>query len=305
MSLAQTMPMSRRRPLEAVFLTRCSVPCFQVTPAVAQLADDLDLRLTLLHAFDPERERRRDVETRLRSFFPEADSFRDCRRVAREGSVRDAVQRLASEQSIDLLIAPPSEPLRLPSLLPSMRAELLSHLETLLWTAGPAVLPTKLRRRPRNIACWLDFSAGEEGYVPPLRVAARHAQALEAQLHILYVPPDILEGSLRPPSVPLHADEVLAALNTHLPGGVARPEIWVAGSSFRPLPDLLRRCDADLLVTGGNQATVSPWWTLGGTRIDPRLVAAPCPILCVGQQGLRVPLWHRRADPPDAPAAKG
>ena len=70
MSLAQTMPMSRRRPLEAVFLTRCSVPCFQVTPAVAQLADDLDLRLTLLHAFDPERERRRDVETRLRSFFP-------------------------------------------------------------------------------------------------------------------------------------------------------------------------------------------------------------------------------------------
>lgn len=300
MSLTRSLPMSRRRPLEAVFLTRCSVPCFQVTPAIAQLADDLDLRLTLLHAYDPLRERRRDVETRLRSFFPEADSFRDCRRVAREGSVRDAVQRLASEQSIDLLIAPPSDPLRFPSLVPSLRAELLSQLGTLLWTAGPAVLPAKLRRRPRNIACWLDFSAGEEGYVPTLRVAARHAEALDAQLHILYVPPDILEGSLRPPSVPLHADEVLTALHTHLPDSLARPEIWVESGSFRPLPELLRRCDADLLVAGSAQAMASPWWGLGGQRLDPRLGAARCPILCVGQKGLRVPLWRRPASRPDA-----
>lgn len=302
MSLSCSLPMSRRRPLEAVFLTRCSVPCFQVTPAIAQLADDLDLRLTILHAFNPERERRRDVETRLRSFFPEADSFHDCRRVAREGSVFDAVQGLAGEQSIDLLIAPPTDPLRLPSLMPSLRAELLSQLGTLLWTAGPAVLPAKLRRRPRNIACWVDFSTGEDGYVPTLRVAARHAEALDAQLHILYLPPDILEGSLRPPSVPLHADEVLKALQTHLPSSLPRPEIWLESGSLRPLPELLRRCDADLLVAGSEQAMVSAWWGLGGQRLDSRLRAARCPILCVGQAGVRVPLWRRPAGHQAAPS---
>jgi nucleotide-binding universal stress UspA family protein len=294
MHFARSLPMSRRRPLEAVFLTRCSVPCFQITPAIAQLADDLDLRLTLLHAFDPQRERRRDVETRLRSFFPEADSFRGCRRVAREGSVIDAVQHLGTEQAIDLLIAPPSDALQFPSLLPSLRAELLAQVGTLLWTASPAVLPAKLRRRPRNIACWLDYSAGEEGYVPALRVAARHAEALEAQLHILYVPPDIQEGTLRPPSVPLHADEVMASLSAHLPPDLARPEIWVDSGRLRPLPELLRRSDADLLVAGSEQAIARRFWGLGSQRLNPQLASAPCPILCVGQGGVRVPLWRRQ-----------
>lgn len=286
------MPMSKRRPLGAVFLTSFSVPCFQVTPALAQMADDLDLRLTLLTAFDPEKERRSAVEAKLRSFFPEADAFAGCRRVAREGRVLDAVQSLAAEQPIDLLIAPPSDPLGLPSIAPSLRAELLTQVDTILWTAGPSVPSIKLRRRPRNIACWLDFDTQEDCYLGALRAAAQYAEATEAQLHILYVVPDVLEGSLRPPSVPLHAGEVWDALRQHLPSGLARPEIHVSPGGFRPVAELLRRCDADLLVIGSEQAVLSGWL---GTRMNPLISQALCPVLCIGRSGTQVQLSRRRA----------
>lgn len=285
------MPMSKRRSLGAVFLTSFSVPCFQVTPALAQMADDLDVQLTLAHAFDPEKERRSEVEAKLRSFFPEADAFVGCRRVAREGRVIDAVNGLVTEQPIDLLIAPPSDPLGLPSIAPSLRAELLLQVGTMLWTAGPSVLPNKLRRRPRNIACWLDFDTQEACYLAALRAAAQYAEAAEAQLHILYVVPDVFEGSLRGPSVPLHAGEVWDALRLHLPSGLARPEILVSPGGFRPVADLLRRCDADLLVMGSEQAVLSGWF---GPRMNPLISQALCPVLCVGPSAARVQLAKRR-----------
>jgi nucleotide-binding universal stress UspA family protein len=290
LSTTSPLSLSKRRPLEAVFLTSFSVPCFQATPALAQMADDLELQLTLLHAFDPEKQRRKDAEAKLRSFFPEADAFPRCRRVVREGGVREAVDALAAEQSIDLILSMPSDPLWLPSIQPSRRAELLGRVGTLLWTAGSSVQPTKLRRRPRHIACWLDFDSEEACYLSALRVAAQYAAAVEAQLHLLYVLPDVLEGTLRPPSVPLHAGEVRDALREHLPGGLSKPEIHVSPGGFRPVPELLRRCDADLLVLGTEQAVVAGWL---GSRMNPLISQAHCPVLCVGGQGARVPLARR------------
>lgn len=291
MSVYMPLSPSKRRPLGAVFLTSFSVPCFQVTPALAQMADDLDLQLTLLHAFDPEKERRGEVEAKLRSFFPEADAFSGCRRVVCEGRVGDAVSRLAAEQSVDLLIAPPSDPLGLPSIAPSLRAGLLTQVDTLLWTAGPSVPSLKLRRRPRHIACWLDFDTQEACYVAALRAAAQYAEATEAQLHLLYVVPDVHEGSLRGPSAPLHAGEVWDALRAHLPSGLARPEIHVSPGGFRPVADLVRRCDADLLVMGSEQAVLSGWL---GPRMNPLISQAMCPVLCVGPTAARVQLARRR-----------
>jgi nucleotide-binding universal stress UspA family protein len=294
------MPRSKRRSLSAVFLTSFSVPCFQVTPALAQMADDLDMQLTLLHAFDPEKERRGEVEAKLRSFFPEADSFAGCRRVVCEGRVIDAVNRLAAEQPIDLLIAPPSDPLGLPSIAPSLRAQLLTQVGSLLWTAGPGVLPNKLRRRPRHVACWLDFDTQEACYLSALRTAVQYAEAAEAQLHLLYVVPDVFEGSLRGPSVPLHAGEVWESLRAHLPSGLARPEIHVSPGGFRPIVELLRRCDADLLVIGSEQAVLSGWL---GQRMNPLISQALCPVLCVGRAVSGVQLARRPVKLPVALSA--
>lgn len=282
--------MSLHRPLDALFLANFSDACFRVTPSLAQMADDFDLRLTILHAWNPERERRAEVELKLRSFFPEADSFGICRRIALEGDLLSAVEQVNAERSIDLVIAPPSDPLGFLRILPSRRADLLRRLGTLLWTAGPQVRTPKLRARPRQIACWLDFEGERSSLGTVLRTAIKYAETLKAQLHIVHVLPDLLEGTLRPPSVPLHAAEVEEALRLLLPATLARPEIHVSAEGTRAIPGLLRRCDADLLVLGHEQATVSG---LFGTRMSPLIGRAPCPTVCVGPQGARVALAPR------------
>lgn len=283
--------MGKCRPLEVVFLTNFSTPCFQVTPIVPQMADDLELNLTILNAFNPEKERRRDVEGKLRSFLPEADGFGSCRRIAMEGAVLEAVEQLAARQPIDLLIAPPSDPLVFPSLQPSLRAAVLARLNTLLWTAPATVQVQKLRSRPRQIACWLELEQEPESSLAALRTAARYADVMEAQLHILYVAPDIVEGALQAPSAPLHVEEVWNTLRKHIPDALARCEVHVSAGGFRPVAELVRRCDADLLLMGREQAMISGF--LLPTRMSPVITRLPCPTLCVGAKGEHVPLSRR------------
>lgn len=298
---AAAVPLAQPRALEVLFLTSFSDPCFRVTPALAQMADDLEMNLTLAHAYDDKRERLGDVELKLRSFFPEADGFGSKRMVV-TGDFLAAAERIVSERTVDMIVAPPSDPLGFWRLLPSRRAALLEKAGTLLWTAGQDVSTRKLRSRPRNIACWLELDgAGAEDAAEQsaaLQVAGKYAEALSAQLHVLYVLPDVLEGTLRPPSAPLCADEVWEALRARIPSGIKKPEVHVSSGGFRPVVDLLRRCDADLLVLGADQAMVSGWL---GTRMSPLISQAPCPVICVGDRGASVPIAQRQSIPAQLP----
>ena len=95
-----------QRTMEVVFLTSFSDGCFRAIPAVAQMAEDLAMRLTLLHAFDPKRERYAAAEAKLSSFFPEADRFVDTRRIVCEGPLVPALKAYCERRRVDLFVAP-------------------------------------------------------------------------------------------------------------------------------------------------------------------------------------------------------
>jgi hypothetical protein len=286
------------RPLEVVFVTNFSDACFRIIPAVAQLVDDFVLRLSILHAYDPAREGRAAAEDKLHSFFPEADHFGVCRRVLLEGDLVQGVEQLRREGPVDLLVVPSSDALGLPHLQRSSRARLLEECGVSVWTTGRKVLPEKLKRRPRNIACWLDFETGELAQV---ELAKEYALRLGAKLHLLHVTPDILEGSLQPPSTPLGADEVLEALRARLGGSSPAPEVHVSlGGGRRAMVDLVRRCDADLLFLGRSRAVLPGWL---GPKMNPAISGVPCPIVCLGEIALRPALLRRRTE--DQPGVAG
>ena len=81
--------MNAMRPFEVLFLTNFSDLCFRAIPAVAQMSDELDLRLTIMHAA-PASADAPGLEDNLRNFFPEADHFSACRRLLERASVADA-----------------------------------------------------------------------------------------------------------------------------------------------------------------------------------------------------------------------
>jgi hypothetical protein len=101
------------RPLEVVFLTSFADFSYHSIPAIAQMADDFRMRLTLLHA-TRDRTPTEDDRAKLESFFPEADSYLHCRRLVMEGGPVEAVKRLPLVDPVDLLVAPTSDPLGLP-----------------------------------------------------------------------------------------------------------------------------------------------------------------------------------------------
>lgn len=274
--------MTYKTPLELLFLTNFSDACFHATRAVAQLADDLELRLSILYAYDPKQEERRAAQEKIDSFFPEADRFRVCNRLLAEGDVIAAVSRLQSSRRIDLVVAPVSDRLGLPRLLHrSVRARLLAECGLSVFTLGRRTDFRKLGGAPKNVACWLDFESPAPNN---LTVAWSYAATIGARLHLLHALPDLNEGTIRAPNQPLHSQEVLDAVRDRIGSTALRPEIHVAPSSGpAALMRLLRRVEADLLFVSEDAALESGLFMLssGMSRV---VQQAPCPTLCVSDR---------------------
>lgn len=275
--------MTNDRAMEVVFLTGFSVGCFRSVPAVAQMADDLSMRLTLLHAFDPRRGSQSAADARLASFFAEADRFAGTRRVALPGTAEEVLRAYSRHHRVDLVVAPGVDRLRPLRLGRSHRAALIEASAAPVWTIGVNASAAGLRRPLRRVACWLDPAASDLAY---LLTAAELAHKVGGELHVLHVRPEVSEGEVSLPDGPLHADDVAEVVARELgPGRVAGVHVSPGGWHGAVL-DLVKGCDPDLLVLSPRRSVRQ---RLLGARVGSIVDRVACPVVCMGT-GAKAPV---------------
>lgn len=263
------------RYVELLFLTNFSDACFRATRAVAQLADEVELGLTLMYARDPEKESRQAAEDKLRSFFPEADRYRVCRRVVVDGDVLSAVTDLRARRRIDLVLAPVADRFRWPRIFhTSVRERLVTELGLNVWTIDRGIKPVKLGAKAKNVACVLDSGSGHDKH---LQAAIAYANSLDATLHVLHVMHRAdATTPLASSSLVGHSDIGESSARV-VPKG--RTDVHVAASGGTR--ELLRRivaCDADILFVNERRAVQTGVFSTGLSHL---IEAAPCPTICV------------------------
>jgi hypothetical protein len=277
-------------PLDILFLVNFSDYCFRSVPAVAEMAGTVKVRLTLMHVYDGKRTDQKTAQARLQSFFPEADRYAACQRIAVEGSVFDAVRRHRQVWPASLIMAPASDDIGIPRLgSRSKRGRLIRESGVPVWTIGRHVQLANLNRPVRNIACWIDFDRFQTGH---LAYAVEYAAKCNAKLHLLHALPSIDEGMLSvaarrtvPPMHPTLAREEILQLCDHLP---VRPEVHIGtGEGSSTVAKMLRACDADVVFLADEPPSLTEWLG-GGLSLGDRL---PCPAIYVGSAS-KVPVWN-------------
>lgn len=282
---------STPHPLDILFLTNFSDFCFRTIPSIAQMTDSLPVRLTLMHVYDPEETPARRAVEALQSFFPEADRYRSCRRVASAGPLIGAVRRHMEIWPVNLVIAPASDSIGIPRVGDrSIRAQLLEACELPLWTIGRGIRASTLQRPLRNVACWLDFRSDHHPHLP---YAIEFARRLGATLHLLQGLPAIDEGLIMGPGhpdKPLHPDLAAEEIARLCAGAPIQPEIRVApDDERRTIARMLDACDADVVFLHHHEGAVSRWLKMGlRLRLGDTV---PCPAIYVGDTS-SVPVWN-------------
>ncbi len=288
--------MTEPRPLEVVFLTNYTDFCYRTIPALAQMADDFKVRLTILHA-SGDRVPTDEDRTKLASFFPEADSYPNCRRTVMKGSPLEAVHRLLLIHPIDLLAAPASDPLGLPRFWrPAFRARLMRETRLPLWTIDRRTDLTKLRGTPHRIGCWIDF---HRGWANSLTFAGAYAEATGAELHILHALPDISEGMLAVPgdtgSRPLHPKGIVDSVTRAASTFRVPTRVHIAENDRRRTQTrLIADARLDLLFSGDPNPALPHW-----LAPRPRLMTdcVPCPVIHIPVD-TEVPVWRLHRERP-------
>lgn len=259
-----------RRPFDVLFLTNFSESCFKAIPALAQMCDAIEMRLTILHTYQ-EASRLRELESDLRSFFPEADDYGCCRRVLSPGSPLDGVRRMQAEGHVDLVVAPAGDPLGLPRVgHRSLRSQLMTSDGTPMWTIGNGTPSRRLVRPARSVACCLEL--GRKGRVH-LKLACQYARAMHASLHVIQVMPEIHEGNLLLLATADPFDDACAAADVRRFGGGDAPEPEVHVTDRTRLAELLARRDIDVVFLDANRWIRRSWFA---PRIDRLADRLPC-----------------------------
>src|SRR4051794_15409278 len=253
--------MQPTRPLEILFLTDFSNASYRTIPALAQMADELDTRLTLLHAYGGSTESLAAAEAKLKSFFPEATYYRGTQRFVLSSDVLTAVKQVRSEQPVDLIVAPSSDPLGLPHPWDhSLRAELIANECGPVWTVGQSIQSVVLNRRTRNVGCWVDLDSPDKRHIS---LAFAYASTLGAKLHLLNAMPNVDEGTLISSlysDSPLYPEGVAQGIQDLVGWVPVKPEIHVRpGVPGRVLPQLARDLDLDILFVSKSNAIRNGW----------------------------------------------
>lgn len=267
---------------EVVFLTDFSDACFRATRAVAQMADELEMSLTIVYARKKDEETRQVAEEKLRSFFPEADRYRACRRIVAETDVVSAVTELRERRPIDLVVAPVPDRFKLPRVFhSSIRGRLLNDLGLNVWTIGRGVKVAKLGAVAKNIACVIDGGRGHDKHI---EAALAYAQRRNATLHLLHVMPEVDEGALMTPSGLLSEADVAERFKRIAAGSETRVEIHVStGGSVGELRRIVEARDIDVMFVDERRAVSSSAFA---SRMSKLVDMAPCPTVCVSKAGL-------------------
>lgn len=278
------------RPFEVTFLTSFSDTCFRIIPAVAQMADTLDLRLTIAHCHDPRRGEADAAAIRLRSFFPEADRYPGCTRRLLDLPPSEAVAQMHAERPIDLLVAPGGDPIGFPRVVHrSLRAALLRGPVPALLTVGPEASPAVVGRPVRHVACCLRVGVPGDAHV---RLASEYANEVGAVLHLVQILPEIHDGTMlrlayAAPTDASAATDRVRRLSPAAAASTIRVHVTTMGNLARTLET---DCSADLIVVNGLD------WTrrrLFLRRLDPALDALRRPVICTGPAATQV-AWHPR-----------
>lgn len=271
--------MQSTRPFEVLLLTDFSNASYRTIPAMAQLADELDIRLTLLHAAGDANASLADAEGKLRCFFPEATYYGGTQRIVLPADVLSAVKQVRKEQPVDLVVAPSSDPLGLPHLWHhSLRVQLLAEECGPLWTIGQAIHSTVLNRRTRNVGCWIDLDSSDKRHIS---LAFTYASILGAKLHLLSAMPNVDEGTLISSlfsDSPLYPEGVADSIQDLIGWVPAKPEVHVRpGASRRVVPQLARDLHLDLLFLSKRNALQNGWTRMALASVVDR---CPCPVIC-------------------------
>lgn len=280
-----------QRPLDVVFLTNFSDYCYRSIPAIAQMADDFHMRLTIVNT-TRQRHPTDEDRARLTSFFPEADSYPMCRRFTMKGDPVDAVKRLSMVDPVDLLIAPASDPLGLPRFWhASLRTRLLRELGVPLWTIDRRTQPSRLHRAPRRVGCWIDSHGGSTGH---LAFAAQYASATGAELHVLHALPEIAEGAMLVHDQPLHRNAIVDAV-TRAVGALPVPtRVHVADNDRTSTRTrLMERIGLDVVFAADADPRLPSWLAPQPAFTN----ACLCPVVYVPVE-TAVPLWRLSKERP-------
>lgn len=233
------LPMPRTDHPHLIFATNFSESCHAAIPMVAHWVDVLQARLTLLHVHP--RGASQQAARALDSFFAESAHYPDSQRQLLSGDTATGIAGYCSQHPQALLVMPPSLRSYLPRPLHvSLRTRVLRELATPMLTMLPdsRAIP-ELPAHGGHVACWI---TGDEPQLDHVREAATLARQRGAELHLLFVLPEVSEGLM------------LEALYSDRP--LAEP------AATRLLDDVAARIDADVRVrvhlgSGSTQASLA------------------------------------------------
>lgn len=286
------LPKTQKHGMRLAFLTRFSESCFEAIPAIAQWMDDISSSLTIFHVYNPRRVSRGDAQAQLNAFFAEADRYGRTQRVLLEGDKpAHAVASYLDSHPHDLLLCPASDRIGFPR--PwhrSTRAQLLHLSQAPLWTVG-ARQDSRRSARSVRVGCLVSRRSDSR---PPLQLAAHYAHFHGAVLQLMYVVPEVDEGSLRnaldydePLSEP-EAKHELRRLASVLSDSC---EVFTAtGLHAHSIRDMLDRAQTDVLFLGKQLVLRRKLWM---PALAEFLDSTGCPVICVDHDRAR-PLWDLR-----------
>ncbi|WP_295679459.1 universal stress protein [uncultured Nevskia sp.] len=274
-------PMSHTANPHLIFATNFSEACHAAIPMVAQWVDSLQAKLTLLHVHG--RGAQAQASRALDSFFAESAHYPHSDRQLLSGATAAGIAEFCSQHPQSMLVMPPSVRTYLPRPFhSSLRTEVLRQVTTPMLTMLPDTYAVpELPKTGGRVACWI---TGDETRLDHVREAASLARQRDAELHLLFVLPEVSEGlmlealySERPlaePAAMQRLDDIAARV-----GDDVRVRIQIGtGDTQRTLAKLLRQCRAQTLVVDRDTAVRK---RLLRTSFASALRESPCLLICV------------------------
>jgi nucleotide-binding universal stress UspA family protein len=261
-----------------LFLTNFSEACYQAVPSIAEWMDREQGELTILHVADAGERDSSQAESRLKSFFAEADRYRNCERVLLKGPRVETLVNYCQAEKPSVVFAPASKPSGLPRILhKSLRSQLIRQGGVRLWTRGRSEGADNSTRVPKQVVYAI---TGSEGWVSEALEAAKFAASYDATLHYAYLAPwPVLHEGLMASGVTVEMPGVTSkevrSLADQLP---IQPKIHTRiGDSSGDLARLLKECRADVAFVGEKHLIQGSWWR---DQIHPELDGLDCEFIC-------------------------
>jgi hypothetical protein len=266
--------------MKLLLSTRFSESCFYAIPAVAQWMDDIASSLTIVHVYNPKKTHRSEAQAQLNGFFAEADRYGGTLRVLLSGDdPAEAIAAYLKEAPHDLLVCPASDQVGFPRPLHrSTRARLLHLTNAPLWTMSASAYARRVDR-PARVGCVISRRSDSRR---PLEIAAQYARFHGATLQLMYLVPEVDDGTIRNTlsyNEPLSERAAARELQRLVDALSITSEIYTArGVCARSVEEMVERARTDLLFIGKSEVLRRKLWL---PDIASFTSSAGCPMICI------------------------